>query len=133
MKRFRFLISVLLFLFLLPAYAQFANADGAFRSQGGNVRLQIIVFETDKGTVAASTTVTQGVCAGEVSGIGKIVARRLTFSPYVKEEGGESCVISVDFDSKFQTGRISANQSCRVYHGASCGWEGQVLSKVRSR
>jgi hypothetical protein len=113
------------------AFAQFANADGAYGTNG--VRLQVIVLETDKGTIAASTTVTQGACAGEIAGLGKITGTKMLFSPYAKEEGGESCTVTVEFDSKFQKGRISANESCRVYHGASCGWEGQTLSKDRQK
>ncbi|CAN7717256.1 hypothetical protein [Duganella sp. LjRoot269] len=127
----KLLIFCSLMVLFKSALAQFANADGAYVSN--DVHLQVIVLETDKGTVAASTSVTRGACAGEIAGLGKITEKKMVFSPYAKEPGGEACLVTVEFDAKFQRGRIFANESCTIYHGASCSWEGQTISKEKPK
>jgi len=79
--------------------------------------------------MAATSVVTQGVCAGEISGIGKLNGPTLRIEPYVKEEGGEQCVLQVEFSKDWSRARLTEGRGCIVYHGQSCAWEGQQVKR----
>ncbi|OMP13357.1 hypothetical protein COLO4_01833 [Corchorus olitorius] len=107
--------------------AQYANVEGTYSSPGG-LFLQVIVLDIQKGDIAATTTVVQGACSGTVAGLGKVVGRKMTFTPFTKEENGEACTITVEFDKPFKHGKIKG-ESCMVYSGVACGWEGGTVTK----
>ena len=88
----------------------------------------MIVLDSQKGDIAATTTVVQGACSGTVAGLGKVAGRKMTFTPFTKEENGEACTITVEFDKPFKHGKIKG-ESCLVYSGAACGWEGGTVTK----
>jgi hypothetical protein len=108
-------------------FAQYANVEGNYSSTNG-VSLQVIVLDIEKGDVAATTTVVQGACSGTVAGLGKVVGRKMTFTPFAKEANGEACTITVEFDKPFKRGKIKGD-SCMVYSGTACGWEGSAVTK----
>lgn len=100
--------------------------EGLFSSP--TTRLQLLVLDGRTGVLAASSTVVQGGCSGSISGIGQMVGTVLTFVPYVAEEGGERCQVTVNFNAAFTSATIS-EEGCSAYHGAACGWEGQSVHK----
>jgi hypothetical protein len=103
------------------ANAQYANVEGQFRSP--STTLDLIALDSESGVIAATTTVVQGSCSGSVAGIGKVVKNVLTFSPYVKVDKDDACVMTVTFDKDKNTAKIKGS-SCTAYSGAACGWEG---------
>jgi hypothetical protein len=111
----------------LSSQAQFMRAEGEFLSK--SVELKTIVLDPENGVLAASTTVTRGACSGTISGIGRITGKLLQIEPYVKVEGGEQCVLQVNFDSKWKSAKISETTACSAYRGASCAWEGQEVKR----
>lgn len=111
------------------ALAQYTNVEGSYSAPIG-VSLQVIVLDSQKGDVAATTTVVQGACSGTVAGLGKVAGRKMTFTPFTKEENGDACVITVEFDKSFKRARIKGD-SCMVYSGAACGWEGATITKAK--
>ncbi|AOZ50775.1 hypothetical protein [Chromobacterium vaccinii] len=104
------------------------QVEGSFKS--APISLELIVLDSDSGTLAASTTVAQEGCSGSVAGIGKLKGNVLQFKPYKKEEGGEQCVIQVNFSPNGKSASVTETD-CSYYHGASCGWEGQKVRKLR--
>lgn len=122
--------SILTNLFLLAsisAHAQYMAAEGVFSSD--SLGLQVILLDEEKGIVAAATSIVIGSCSGSISGVGKISGRSLTFAPYKKLEQGETCSITAEFDKTWNRVRVTEGKGCSPYHGASCGWEGQVAAK----
>ena len=116
------------FITSLNAHAQFANIEGRFSSKATS--LQLIALDSEDGIIAASTTVVSGACSGSVAGIGKMNGDVLRFSPYKKEVGGETCVITVTFDKRRSNARIRG-EGCALYSGAACGWEGDSLARTK--
>jgi hypothetical protein len=110
------------------AHAQYANVEGQFRSP--SISLDLIALDSEAGVIAASTTVVQGSCAGSVAGIGKVVKNVLTFSPYVKAEKDDACVMTVTFDKNKDTATIKGT-ACMAYSGAACGWEGGTVRRAK--
>ncbi|MTV39140.1 hypothetical protein [Duganella radicis] len=110
------------------ANAQYANVDGKFRS--ASVTLDLIPLDSEKGVIAAATTVVQGACSGSIAGIGKVSGNELKFSPYVKEDNSDTCEVTVVFDKKRNSAKISA-KSCTAHSGASCGWEGDTMKRAK--
>jgi hypothetical protein len=110
------------------AHAQYANVEGQFRSP--STTLDLIALDSKSGVIAATTTVVQGSCSGSVAGIGKVVKNVLTFSPYVKADKDDACVITVTFDKDKNRAKIEED-SCTAYSGAACGWEGDTLHRVK--
>jgi hypothetical protein len=109
------------------AAAQFSRAEGTFQAKG--LVVQVVLLDPDKGVAAVGTNVSQGACSGSVSGIGHFVStQKLVFEPYVKEERWGACKVSVEFDRNWRTAKVT-EEGCTAYHGASCGWEGQVATK----
>lgn len=112
------------------AQAQYMKAEGEFSSK--SVELKTIVLDSEKGVVAASAAITAGSCSGTIAGLGKMNRKTLLIEPYTKVEGGEQCVLQVEFDPKWGRAKIKEGQGCAAYHGAACSWEGQeVLRKGR--
>ncbi|RSZ57116.1 hypothetical protein HF313_10525 [Massilia atriviolacea] len=109
------------------AAAQYADVDGRYTSD--SIHLQIIVLNPESGDVAATTSVITGACSGNIAGLGKVSGNKLSFSPYVKEAGAESCVVHVEFDGNRKRAKISAAGVCSAYHGGGCGWEGKTTLK----
>lgn len=105
----------------------YLNLDGTFSAPGAD--LKVIVLDSDKGIVAASSNIVLGACAGEISGLGKIKGKTILIEPYVKEEGGEKCVLRAEFDAAWKRVKLIEGDYCTYYHGASCGWEGQQLKR----
>src|SRR5262249_37292255 len=111
------------------AHSQFALSEGTFQSNQLVVR--ILLLGDEKGVARVGAGISQGSCSGTISGIGNIASRKLTFAPYVKEPGGESCTMTVEFDSQWRKVKVTSNGGCAPYHGASCGWEGQEAVKKK--
>lgn len=122
-----FVISVCLCFLIPSSYAQFLNMEGAYSSD--TTHLQVIVLDSDRGIAAAKASVSQGNCSGTLSGLGEIKGRRLTIEPYVKSEEPERCRLIVEFDSKWKDATLTENEYCKSFHGASCSWEGQSVTK----
>lgn len=114
--------------FCTSASAQYANVEGKFRSS--STSLDLIALDSETGVIAASTTVVMGACSGTVAGIGKISGKELTFSPYVKIDKNDACVVKVAFDKKFNSAKITA-EGCAAYSGTACGWEGDTIKRAK--
>lgn len=110
------------------AIAQYANIDGKFLSP--STTLDLIALDSETGVIAAATTVVMGACSGTVTGIGKMSGKELKFSPYVKLDKKDACVVKVVFDQKSSSATISA-ESCAAYSGASCGWDGETIKRAK--
>lgn len=118
----------LLLLASSAANAQFANVEGQFRSQATS--LDLIALDSESGVIAATTTVVQGHCSGSVAGVGTMTKNVLKFSPYTKLDKDDVCVITVTFDKKKNTAKVEGT-SCSMYSGAACGWEGDIVRRVK--
>jgi len=108
--------------------AQYANIDGKFRSH--STTLNLIPLDKHSGVIAATTTVVQGACSGTVAGVGRISGDELKFSPYVKTDKNGACIVTVLFDEKRNAAKVTAD-GCMAQSGASCGWEGDTLKRVK--
>lgn len=115
-------------LFSGGASAQYANIDGTFQSSV--TTLELIPLDPVSGVIAASTTVVLGACSGTVSGIGKMAGDELRFTPYVKLDAKDACAVKVVFDKQRKTAKI-VGESCSAHSGASCGWEGDTIKRVK--
>jgi hypothetical protein len=113
---------------IASAQAQYAQVAGTFKSASTTVDL--IALDPELGVIAAQATVAIGACSGSVAGVGKISGNRLTFSPYVKVESIDSCVITVVFDKSNNSAQVSEH-GCSNYHGSSCGWEGSMVKRAK--
>ena len=103
-----------------------SKIDGDWAGKGsGTIDMRVMVLDAVNGIAAASIAVASAGCGGEVVGLGRLNGGVLAVSPYVKEEGGESCVVSIRFDASGRKGVISEN-SCGYYHGAACAFEGKL-------
>jgi hypothetical protein len=111
-----------------PAQAQFARAEGDYRSAQLQVRL--VLLDREVGTAAASATLTQGACSASLAGIGQIRKRTLELTPYVKQPGGDSCRLVLAFDEGWRRVSATAQGDCSAYGGASCEWAGQSATKA---
>lgn len=120
-------ISIILMTISVTAHAQYIQAGGDFQSS--STELRTILLDAEKGVLAAQTVVASGSCSGTFAGIGQIKGRILLLEPYSKIEGAEMCLVKIEFDQKWKSARITEGEGCSAYHGASCGWEGQVLKK----
>lgn len=122
--------ALLIFLLLAnaAANAQYADIEGQFRSQATS--LDLIVLNSESGAIEATTTVGQGSCSGSVAGVGKVVKNVLTFSPYRKTDKDGACVITVTFDQQKNTAKVEG-ASCSMHSGAACGWEGDIVRRVK--
>ncbi|WP_194727029.1 hypothetical protein [Noviherbaspirillum malthae] len=122
-------IVIILFLSFVTfnSYAQFSAVEGEYSS--ATTHLQVIVLDSEKGIVAAKASVVQGSCSGNIAGIGRVLERKIMIEPYIKLEGSEGCNLLVEFDSKWKTATVLENDYCMGFHGASCGWEGQSVTK----
>jgi hypothetical protein len=122
--------ALLCFLLLASATAtaQYANVEGRFRSQGTS--LDLIALDSELGVIAATSTVVQGSCSGSVAGVGKVIKNVLTFSPYMKVDKDDACVITVTFDKNRNTAKVQGS-SCSMHSGAACGWEGDTVHRVK--
>jgi len=110
------------------AQAQYANFDSEFVSP--TTSLRTLVLDSETGVIAASASVGANSCSGSIAGIGKIKGDILQIKPYVKVEDGEDCVLTVKFDKGRKKATVT-EENCSLYHGASCGWEGQSVTKKR--
>ena len=128
MHRRSLLAASLLALFCGGASAQYADIDGKFQSNA--TTLEIIPLDPEVGVIAASTTVVLGTCSGTVSGIGMMTGNELKFTPYAKLDAKDVCAVKVVFDKQRKTARI-IGENCSAYSGASCGWEGDTIKRVR--
>jgi hypothetical protein len=117
MKKFvqKFLILAVL---PLTSHAQSMLAEGNFESK--SAELKTIVLDSVKGVVAASAVVTAGACSGTIAGIGKMKGTTLFIEPYEKAEGGERCILRVNFDSKWKKAKMTEGENCAPYHGDAC-------------
>lgn len=122
----------LILLVMLPvmAHAQLAgNIEGDYEGSGeGNISLRTIVLDTETGMVAASLGVGSRGCGGAFVGTGKLKNNVLKISPYKKEEGAESCIITVTFDKTGKKASVNEDD-CMYYHGAACSFNGQLKKK----
>ena len=110
------------------ASAQYADIDGKFQSSV--TTLELIPLDPEVGVIAASTSVILGSCSGTVSGIGKMTGNELKFTPYAKLDAKDVCAVRVVFDKQRKTAKI-LGENCSAYSGASCGWEGDTIKRVR--
>jgi hypothetical protein len=124
----RTLLSCLLIAAAGAAQAQFANIDGRFKSASTTVHL--IALDPERGVIAAATSVVQGACSGSIAGIGKMSGDELKFSPYVKTDGKDACVVSLTF-AKGRNAATIKTEGCAAYSGAACGWEGDTLKRSK--
>ncbi len=115
-------------LFCGDASAQYADIDGKFQSSV--TTLELIPLDPEAGVIAASTTVVLGSCSGTVSGIGKMAGNELKFTPYAKQDAKDACTVKVTFDKQRKTARV-VGENCSAYSGASCGWEGDTIKRVK--
>lgn len=112
------------------------NADPVFPIEGdysgrgeGDLSMKIMVLDNEKGIVAASVfTGIQGGCSGTIAGLGKFVGDTLSLKNFAKEEGAESCVVSVVFNKNMKSAKISET-NCSALHGAACAFEGKLIKK----
>lgn len=104
------------------------QVEGVYKDE--IIELRTMVLDNETGIMAASTDVVLPPCSGEIAGLGKLEKNTLRFTPYVKTAGGQQCVISVHFNTTGKSGVIT-EENCLDYHGASCGWEGATLKKVK--
>lgn len=109
------------------SFAQFARSEGTFRSN--QLVLQVVLLDPEKGVAAASASLSEGACSGTVAGIGNITSKKLTFAPYIKMAGGESCSVTVEWDAKWHKAKVTDNGSCAPYHGSGCSWASQSVTK----
>jgi hypothetical protein len=112
------------------ASAQYMLAEGTYSSREADVR--VVLLDSERGVAAASVAVALGPCSGTVAGIGQIRARILTITPHSKIPGGESCQVELAFDAAWKRVKIIGHE-CQAYHGASCGFEGQTVTKRNER
>lgn len=105
------------------------QVEGVYKD--ATTELRTIVLDAETGDIAASTEVVIPPCSGQIAGLGKLEENTLRFTPYTKTAGGKECVISVRFNKTGKIGVIS-EENCSDYHGASCGWEGANLKKLRN-
>jgi len=122
------LVLIAICLAATSASAQYTKVEGEFRS--ATTTLSLIPLDSEAGVIAASTNVTLGACSGTVVGVGKMSGSELKFSPYVKADKSDACVVKVVFDKKFNSASISA-ANCVAHSGASCGWEGENIKRVK--
>lgn len=111
----------------LISHAQYMRAEGNFVSK--SAELKTIVLDSQKGVVAASAVVTAGACSGTIAGIGKMNGTTLLIEPYEKVEGGERCVLRVNFDSEWKKAKMIEGENCAPYHGDACSWEGEEVKR----
>ena len=117
------------------AFAQALQVEGHYSAPAAaasavpRVDLDVIVLDNPTGTVAARTATAQGSCTGTVAGIGQLVGRTLTFTPYERAGTRDRCRIRVEFDAQWRHATLRASD-CGEHHGAACGWEGQAVTKV---
>jgi hypothetical protein len=111
----------------LISHAQYMRTEGNFISK--SAELKTIVLDSGKGVIAASAVVTAGACSGTIAGIGKMKGTTLLIEPYVKVEGGERCVLRVNFDSEWTKAKMTEGENCAPYHGVACSWEGQEVKR----
>jgi len=126
----RLLCGALLLTCTVAAHAQYANIDGQFRSS--STSLDLIALDTEKGVVAASSSVTQGSCSGTVAGVGTMKGDTLAIRPYRKTEPDDACVIRITFAPNRNSASIKG-EGCSSHAGAACGWEGDTVRRVRDR
>ena len=89
-------------------------------------------FDNEKGVVAVSaTTGATGGCSGTIAVIGNYTNNTLKFINYTKEEGAESCVVSVNFKDgkKGKKLGIISEEGCSYFHGAACAFDGELVQK----
>lgn len=110
------------------AHAQATQAEGRYESK--TTDLHVLTLDSEKGVVAASSSIGTEGCAGGVAGLGKVTGHTLVFTPYTKFDATDSCKITVQFDAKFRGAKITED-GCMTYHGAACAWEGQTLVKKK--
>jgi hypothetical protein len=110
----------------VPPYA--AEGDFSGRGDGGDMSLRTITADSDKGTVVAHVDVGAQGCAGDFVGIGQLKGNALRLSPFVKDSDNASCVVTVSFDKTGKKAKVSED-GCTSFHGASCGFDGQVTKK----
>jgi hypothetical protein len=110
------------------AQAQFARAEGDFRSE--QLQVRVVLLDRETGAAAASATLTQGACSASLAGIGQVRRRTLELAPYVKQPGGESCRLVLSFDDKWTRVTASSQGNCAPYGGAACEWAGQAAVRV---
>jgi len=108
------------------AVAQGIAPDGAYSSPGAS--LQVIVLDDSAGTTIASTTVVRGQCTGTVSGKATVTGHTLKITP--SSNPLSACRVIAEFDAKWNQVTLRENDACYTFHGASCGWEGQKVSRV---
>lgn len=114
--------------FCTSVNAQYAKVEGRFRSS--MTTLDLIALDSETGVIAASTTIVKGTCSGIVAGIGKMSGKELVFSPYMKADKNDACVVKVTFDKKFNSAKITA-EGCIGHSGGACGWEGDTLKRAK--
>lgn len=98
--------------------------EGNYKGSGeGKLSMSVIVLDNEKGIVAVNATTTSGACTGTIAGIGSYSDNQLKFSNYVKDEGAESCEVTVKFNGK----KAAISESnCGYYHGAACAFDGNL-------
>jgi hypothetical protein len=123
----RTLIALLAISAYATSNAQFVQSEGTFESK--QLAVHVVLLDEENGVAAASVAVAQGACSGSVTGIGKIASKKLTFTPYVKLPQGDACTVTVEFDKQWRNVKVTDNDACAPYHGASCSWAGQSAKK----
>jgi hypothetical protein len=111
----------------LSSLAQYANVEGVLSSK--TVTLRLVALDPEKGVMAASTTVAVGLCTGSIAGIGTIRGEQLSFTPYLKVDSHDQCVVTVSFTDKRKSARITAT-GCMAYSGVACGWAESLVVRT---
>ncbi|TWT13721.1 hypothetical protein [Reyranella sp. CPCC 100927] len=115
---------------------QYTYIGGLYESE--MVSLRLLLLDSASGDVAWESSVRSPGgpgCAGGASGLGKMVGGTLELRPYKREDGAGACVISVTFsiaraaNNRSPRSATLSERDCLYYHGASCGWEGEVTRK----
>lgn len=112
------------------AQAQAApDIEGNYAGEGeGSLYVRTLILDPETGTLAASASVGSARCAGGFVGIGDLKGNVLVLRPWRKEEGAESCLVTLTFDKTGKTATIG-EADCQYYHGAACAFEGKLAKK----
>ncbi|MDO8414642.1 MAG: hypothetical protein Q7S87_00370 [Agitococcus sp.] len=107
--------------------AQAIDINGDYKSDDDLLTLRIIALDAKEGNTinaAAQITTSNGNgCAGDVSGVGKVVGNVLKFNSYTTF--ASKCTLTIKFNKDGSVGNIS-EKSCLDWHGAQCGFDGRV-------
>ncbi len=99
--------------------------EGIYQGSGeGTLAMTLINLESDT-FAALVTTAVPGRCAGRLAGIGKLDATELVVEN-VESRDDAVCRLTIEFDAKGRRARIASSGQCSYFHGAACGFKGNL-------